>query len=43
MSEGFEGVFNRLERLEELPEKVEDIQNTVTVLKYVFKDHTKAH
>ena len=40
LAEGHGDVLNRLDRLEELPGQVEDIQNTVSVLKYVFKEHT---
>ena len=40
LAEGHSGVIDRLNRLEELPEQVEDIQNTVSVLKHVFREHT---
>ena len=39
ISEGFGGMVDRLDRLDELPDRVEDIQNTVSVMKYAFKDH----
>ena len=40
LSEGHSGIVDRLERLDELPDQVEDIQTTVSVLKHVFKEHT---
>ena len=39
LAEGQVSLSNRLERLDDLPEKVEDIQSTVSVLKYAFKEH----
>ena len=38
--EGHSGLVHKLKQLEELPEQVEDIQATVSVLKHVFKSHT---
>ena len=40
LAEGHSGLVDRLERLDELPEQVEDIQSTVSVLKHVFKEFT---
>ena len=40
LAEGHNGIVDRLERLDELPDQVEDIQSTVSVLKHVFKEHT---
>ena len=40
LAEGHSGLVDGVSRLEELPEQVEDIQNTVSVLKHVFKGHT---
>ena len=40
LAEGHSGLARRMDCLEELPEQVEDIQTTVSVLKHVFKDHT---
>jgi len=40
LAEGHSGLVERLSHLEELPEQVEDIQNTVSVLKHVFKSHS---
>ena len=39
LAEGHQGVIDRLDRLERLPDKIDDIQATVSVLKYVFKEH----
>jgi hypothetical protein len=41
IAEGHVNLSKRLDQLEELHEKVDDIQNTVSVLKYVFKEHVK--
>ena len=38
--EGHSSLLGKLDPLEDVPEKVEDIQNSVSVLKYVFKDHS---
>ena len=38
--EGHSGLAETLKPLKALPDQVEDIQNTVSVLKYVFKAHT---
>jgi len=40
LAEGHTILAEKLDRLEDLPEQVEDIQNTVSVLKQVFRDHT---
>jgi len=40
LAEGHSGLADRLDRLEELPEQIEDIQTTVSVLNHVFKGHT---
>jgi len=40
IAEGHSGIVDRLDHLEELPEQVEDIQNTVSVLNHVFKTHS---
>ena len=39
LAEGDEALAFRLKHLEELPDLVEDIQNSVSVLKHVFKEH----
>ena len=39
LAEGDKALADRLARLEELPDQVEDIQTTVSVLKHVFKEH----
>ena len=40
LAEGHSGLASRMDCLEELPDQVEDIQTTVSVLKHVFKGHT---
>jgi len=40
LAEGHSGLVSRMDCLEELPDQVEDIQTTVSVLKHVFKGHT---
>lgn len=42
LAEGHSGLVQRLDELADLPEKVDDIQETVSVLKYAFKEHTQA-
>lgn len=39
LAEGPGGLVSRLDRLEELPEQIEDIQSSVSALKHVFKGH----
>ena len=39
LAEGHISLSERLRPLEDLVDTVEDIQNTVSVLKYVFKEH----
>jgi len=40
LAEGHSGIVDSLDRLDDLPDQVEDIQTTVSVLKHVFKEHT---
>jgi len=42
LAEGHSGLVQRLDDLADLPEKVDDIQNTVSILKYAFKESQSA-